>query len=381
MASATFPIIVASVLAAQLIDEFEISRAQVGFLVTAAGLVGALSSPLFGHLTDRLGAVRSVTATLAAGVFTFTAFALSPAYWVLVAAAVVAGLPNGWGNPSTNALIVDNTTPGSRGILTGIKQSGVQFGTFLGGMLLPLFSGWWSWRVAVLMFLVMPVGGLIVIVRHRDPNTHEQTVVERAGGRLPSSVTWIAIYGFISGLATQSIFVFVPLFANEKLGWTVAAAGTLLSIVGITGIAARLFWPRIAERSLGHGRTLRILAWLTTATAVLLWLANADLVPAWVLIPAVMFLGGGAVAWNAVGMLAVMDFAPQGLVGRGTGVVLFGFLLGLAIGPPLMGYSVDRLGTYGPGWLVVAVLLFVAALIAFKIPSPERFAEPMGSHR
>jgi len=91
---------------------------------------------------------------------------------------------------------------------------------------------------------------------------------------------------------------------------------------------------------------------------------------------AVLLLGGGAIAWNAVGMLAVMDFSPEGAVGKGTGLVLLGFLLGLAAGPPLMGLSVDRLGTYTPGWLGTAGLLVVSALLSLKVPSGTTLAEP-----
>lgn len=369
MAISTFPIIVASVLAAQLIDEFEISRAEVGFLVAGTGLVGAVASPLLGRLTDRLGAVRSVIGTLVLGGLTLTAFALSPVYGVLVFAAVLTGIPNGWGNPSTNSLIVDNIPQGERGVLTGIKQSGVQIGAFLGGIFLPLLAGWWSWRVAVLTFLAVPVGGLIGMIGRVDPQTHSERAEARRDGPTPVSVRWIALYGFISGLASQAIIGFLPLFANEDQGWSEAAAGSLIAVVGLTGIAARLLWPRFAERSMGYGRTLRLLAWATTGTALLLWLASIEVIDSWILIPAALLLGGGAVAWNAVGMLAVMDFSPQGLVGKGTGTVLFGFLLGLAVGPALMGYSVDRLGSYGPGWLVTAGLLFVAGALAFKIPA------------
>jgi MFS family permease len=70
-------------------------------------------------------------------------------------------------------------------------------------------------------------------------------------------------------------------------------------------------------------------------------------------------------------MLAVMDLSPHGLVGKGTGLVLFGFLFGLALGPPLMGYSVDTLGTYSPGWLVTAGLFLIAGLLAYRVPPPS----------
>lgn len=368
MATSTFPIIVASVLAAQLIDEFDVSRAQVGLLVTGSALVGSLASPLFGRITDRMGGVGSVIGTFSSGAVTLAALALSPTYGLLLGAAFLSGFPNAWGNPATNALIVENVPAGERGFVTGVKQSGVQFSTFLAGMLLPLLAVWWSWRVAVMAFLVMPAVGLLAMTgRSRTHREHASAGVE--GRDLPAAVARIAVYGFVSALATSAIIEFIPLFANESMGWSEQSAGTLIALMGLTGIGARLFWPRASESRLGHGRTLVILSLMTTGTTLALVLAGLGAAGSWVLVPAVLLLGGGSVAWNAVGMLAVMDLAPGGSVGRGTGRVLLGFLLGLAIGPPLMGYSVDLLGTYTPGWTVSGLLLLSAAVLALRIPS------------
>ncbi len=368
MATSTFPIIVASVLAAELLAEFEATRAQIGLLTTASGLVGALVSPAMGRLTDRIGSVIATRSVLVASAATLTALALSPTYGFLLGAALATGLANGWGNPATNALIVDNVPLGSRGIVTGIKQSGVQIGTFFGGLLLPVFTSWWNWRLAVLMFLAMPLGGFLGLLGVSQAH-HERTRVEWGSSRLPSSVRWIALYGFISGLATQALIAWIPLFAEEDQLWSGPAAGSLIALVGFTGIASRIGWSRASERIIGHGRTLRILSLMTTVSAFLLAFAALDVFPSWVLVPAAVFIGGGAVAWNAVGMLAVMEFSPEGMVGKGTGLVLFGFLFGLAVGPPVMGLSVDVWGTYVPGWITSGVLLTIAAFISFRIPA------------
>jgi MFS family permease len=368
MATSTFAIVVSSVLAVQLIDEFEISRAQIGILALANGIVGAFASPLFGRISDWLGSVRAVTGALVTGALTLSIWAISPSYEVLVLGALLTGLANAWGNPSTNALIVDTIPPGDRGVVTGIKQSGVQIGTFLGGLLLPLFAGWWSWRVAILLFLAMPIGGLIGMIGRHDVNRHQPRKA-RSTARLPVSVRWVAAYGAISGLATSAMLVFLPLFANEHLGWSETAGGAMVALIGFAGIFARVLWPRFSERRIGHGRTLRILAAMSTVSATLLALTSLDVVAGWALFPAVALLGGGAIAWNAVGMLAVMDFAPEGGVGKGTGFVLLGFLTGLALGPPLMGLSVDQLGTYTAGWIGAAVLLAFSALLSFRVPS------------
>jgi MFS family permease len=133
-------------------------------------------------------------------------------------------------------------------------------------------------------------------------------------------------------------------------------------------------WPRLSERWFGHSLTLRILSVMTFFTAIILTLASLDVLPGWTLVPAALLLGGGAVAWNAVGMLAVMDLSPKGAVGKGTGLVLFGFLSGLALGPPLMGLSVDLLDTYTVGWVSAALILVVAATISFRVPSGTTLA-------
>lgn len=367
MAIATFPITAFAVLASELIDEFDVSRAQIGLLVTATGVVGALSSPGFGRLTDRLGPIRSTRGVLLLGTLTLVGVGLAPTYGLLVVGALSTGLPNGWSNPATNSLIVSNLAQGARGVVTGIKQSGVQVGTFLGGLLLPPLAAIFSWRLALGSFIIVPLVGLLVL-----GNRTGTTRAESAGstsGPVPRPVRWVAIYGALSGFSTSAMFGFLPLFAEEDQLWSPAAAGSMVAIVGLIGIAARVGWPAYAERRLGYGPTLRVLASLTATSAVLLALIAGDLLDSWALVPAAILLGGGAIAWNAVGMLAVMDLSSEQMVGKSTGLVLLGFLSGVATGAPVMGWSVDTFETYVPGFAVVAGLLIVDAVLAGLIPA------------
>lgn len=366
MGVATFGQSAFGVLASNLIEEFEVERWQIGILVSASGFTGAALSPIFGRVTDRVGSVRSTVGVMVLAMIAMTLVLSAPTYVVLFAGALIFGFPNGWTNPATNALIVDNVPPGARGVVTGIKQSGVQVGAFLGGILLPLISSISNWRFALASFLVLPVAGLVGMWRR--PGV-ERSASTRGSTRtpVPRVVRWVAVYGTVTGLGVSGIVTFLPLFAEEDQGWSTSQAGLLIAGVGLVAIASRIIWGSASERWLGHGRTLRLLAVLSTLAAALLALASADAVPSWVLVPAALLFGAGASSWNAVGMLVVMDYSLPELVGRGTGLAMLGFLTGVGLGAPLMGLSVDRLGVYTPGWLVLATLFAVSAAVAGMI--------------
>ena len=55
-------------------------------------------------------------------------------------------------------------------------------------------------------------------------------------------------------------------------------------------------------------------------------------------------MGFTASSWNSVGMLAVITRSGLERAGRESGVLMFGFMLGLGIGPPIQGWSVDLTG-------------------------------------
>ena len=116
-------------------------------------------------------------------------------------------------------------------------------------------------------------------------------------------------------------------------------------------------WARLAENRLGSARSLRIVALLAVATGVVM--VVSDLLGPWSIWLAAALTGLSGSAWNAVGMLAIIQVLPTSLAGRGSGVVLLGFLGGLALGAPLVGWSVDTFGTYRPGWMAITVLFAV----------------------
>lgn len=366
MGASTFGLVVFAVLAADLIDEFDVDRWQIGALVTAMTISGALISPSVGTLTDRIGARRATIATLIAAGGALAAMSISPVFGLVAFFALIGGIGQAIANPATNKLISMHVPPGERGVITGIKQSGVQAGTFLGGLLLPVIalSFGWRWAVAVFGLAGLACGLWASVSLPADLAIETDVGSEPSGGRMPPVIRSLAVYGFLLGFAGTAIFTYLPLYAEESLGFSAATAGYVVAFVGSVGVAGRIWWGRLSERSLGAMRSLRIISVLSAVSALLLVAAESN---PWLVWIAALSTGLSASSWNAVGMLAIIQSVPTRRAGRGSGIVLAGFLLGLGLGAPAFGYSVDRLGTYLPGWFAIS-LVFLCALIATREP-------------
>ncbi|MBT5753885.1 MAG: MFS transporter, partial [Acidimicrobiaceae bacterium] len=103
MVSTAYLIFIVSVLASTFIEEFNLSRFELGLIGSLNTAVGAITAPATGRLTDRIGPrLSSVTAQLIAA-FGLALVALSQSVIMLIIAACILGLPQGWGNPTTNA--------------------------------------------------------------------------------------------------------------------------------------------------------------------------------------------------------------------------------------------------------------------------------------
>jgi predicted MFS family arabinose efflux permease len=372
MGAATFGPVVFGVLASDLIDEFAIRRVHVGALVTSWALTGALVSPWMGRSADSIGARRATTLTLAVSALSLAAIAVAPFFWLLALGALLNGVASGASNPATNKLIASHVPLGRQGVITGIKQSGVQFGTFLGGLFLPLIAVTSGWRWAVATFAALPLLGLIASRRAVPPDPPAEAPPPGASppdDELPPIIKRLTVYGFLLGAGGTAVFTYLPLYGEEALGVSQAAAGTAVALMGFVGVVARIAWSRAAEEVLGSRRTLAIIALLAVMAGGVL--AAAPNLGPWALWVGGIATGVSASAWNSVGMLTIIQTVPARLAGRGSGTVLVGFHAGLAGGAPLFGWSVDRLGTYTPGWLGV-MAMFVAGWLVIRERASSR---------
>lgn len=368
MLVSAFQIFALAVLASAIIDDLGVSRTQIGLIGSINTAVGAATAPISGRLTDRIGPGRSMVFVVVLGAVGMGSMAWAPSVGWLWVAALVGGLPQGWGNPATNAYIAAHVPVGRRGPITGIKQSGVTLGVFASGALLPSMSTAWDWRIATWICAAAFAAAALVIggvvdqrpVATAPSNTGQPDPrARRPRTPVPSFVWPLTIYGLLMGTAGGAIGRFLPLFAEESAGVSVEAAGAVVAAAGLLGIVARLIASRQAERRGNSEQLLIAFAIVGSIYCLLLLLVTPD--TQWLLFLTPPISAVGIAAWNAVAMLAVITRSPAGGSGRASGVVMLGFLGGLTISGPIAGLAVDVGEDYNPVWIASAACCAVAA--------------------
>lgn len=362
MAISVYSIPALAVLSGLLIDDLGIDRSQYGITITVLAASNALSAVAAGRLVDRVGGRRVVLGVYALTAGSALLFAVSPSFGVLLVVAALSGLPNGGNNPATNKVIAEYVPPGRRGAIVGTKQSGVQAGMFLVGLLLPALALATSWRWAFATVAGIALVGLAIAARIVPASPGRGTVGDPSGerGPLPSVIRWLVGYAALMGAGGSAVTSFLPLYAHETIGLSVSKAGAAAAAVGFVGMASRIVLGRHMEKIHHVAVPLGLIA-LGSAGSVLAFLAAPGGI-AWLWV-GVGVAGVTIATWNAITMLAAIS-VRGGQAGRATGWVVLGFMGGYASSPSIFGAVVEARGAYTIGWWgVVAVFLAAGVLM------------------
>ena len=294
---------------------------------------------------------------------TILAIAGSPSYPLLLLSAAFGGASIAAANPTTNKLVAVHVPPGQRGVIMGFKQSGVQIGAFAAGAVLAPLAAWLGWRVALLLAAAIPLlgalGTLVVVPADRVGAPSSQSKDEQRAP-MDKAVWWLTAYAFLMGSGVSAVTAYLPLYAVERLDFSIQTAGAVAALIGLVGIAGRIVWGFVSERRSGFVMPLLAMAAGAVASVLLLMAAEENSALVWL---GALLMGATAVTWNAVGMLAVIAMTGPAAAGRASGYVLFGFYGGFVISPLLFGTIVDNTERYEVAWSIVAGIFVLAAVV------------------
>lgn len=227
MAMATSSQFSFGILAGYLLEEFTITRSQLGLLTTAFFIVGGLGSPPAGRFVDVWGGRRVALAAMAIATAGVWAMAAAPSFLLILVGAALGGLALGASNPSTNKLVAAHISPGERGVTMGVKQAGVQVGGFGIGIVLPWVAEQVGWRWALASLGLVSIIVLIAIVFFIPPDERVKEGPGAARERAPleAAVWWMTAYALLMGAGVAGISAYLPLYSQEAVGLSVGGAG------------------------------------------------------------------------------------------------------------------------------------------------------------
>jgi sugar phosphate permease len=363
-------------LAPLLLADLGLTRAQVGLFLPAIYLGGVVMSLPAGWLTDRFGG----RITLAAGQCVTGAFvglaAMAPGLAPMLGLLFLAGL--GWAvvNPATGKAILDCFPARERGFAMGIKQTGLTVGGIAASLTLPALALTHGWRAALtaaaLASLLAAAADLALMPRDRPRATSASGEPARFGdlGRFLGNRSLLVLLasGLALGMTQAAVLAYLALFARERLGLTVVAAGGLLALVQAGGTAGRLGWGIVSDRLFGgRRRPCVIINSLIGGTTSLIF-ASAVALPGPLLGVVAVIAGAGAFGWVGLYLALAAEVGGPRYAGLLTGVAVACAWSGVLVGPPLFGLLLEATGSYQLPWLGLGFLACGAAAALASIP-------------
>jgi predicted MFS family arabinose efflux permease len=361
MALGIMPMVAIGVLAPLLIDDLDISTADVGVLVAIVAGVSAVLSPLAGHYADGMGDRSALLFVLALGIAGLLLMAAAFDYASMAVAIGVAGVCRAGCNPATNRVISVRVPRGRRGWVTGVKQSGEAVAIVLAASLVPAIAVLWGWRAAVLLLAALAGLALIGAALCVHGSLGGAANAASRGGRLRASIHWVNVYCLAMGAAGGAVTAYLPLYAHEEGSFGVAAAGATMVLAGAVALVFRILWSSWSETRFGFPASLASLALLGAVSGIVLAVASS--VGGFGFWLGAALWGASGLAFGSVAMMAVMGEADDHNTGRASGLTVLWFGIGFTVTPPLFGWMVEQNDGYGAGFALVTCLYAVSAVI------------------
>jgi len=326
-------------------EDYGVTTGAAAAAVTAFALAYGLLQVVCGPLGDRYGRYRTIAAAAFVSAFGSAACAAAPDLSTLITARFIAGATIGAFIPLSLAWIGDSFPYAERQpvlarFLIG-QMVGIGFGTALAGALAERYG--WRAIFVILAAVLLLIAVLLAVEARRQPRPIARGAIAQSFARMPQllaerSVRGLLAIGFSEGLLIFGALAFVALHLQRRFGVGPAAAGSLVAIYALGGLAYAAVAPRALRRfgeiglaTLGGGALALGYALLASSP----WLALAGL--------GLAAIGGGFYMFHTTLQTKLTQVAPTA---RGSAVALFATFLfmGQASGVWLGSHLADAVG-------------------------------------
>jgi MFS family permease len=365
LASLVLPVIAALVLPAM-----RLPQSALGWYAAALFGAGAASTLVTPPLVARFGPVRVHQAMLALAAGGLLALASGHAA-ALLPGAVLIGLAYGPANPASSALLARLAPARLRNRVFSLKQIAVPIGGATAGILVPALAAGFGWRASVL-----GLGATLVLVALVIQAWRRR--LDAGSVAAPRAAIWAPLTALASGgpplrlgaaglcfaCVQFSFSAFLVTVLVGVAGWSIGAAGVVLTTGLLVSIAARLALGWVADR-VAPARVLAGLG-IAMAAACLSGLALGPATPPVLVHLVAGVFGFAAFGWNGICLAETARLAPPGQVAAATSGTMTMIYGGACLGPALFGAALAAGGPEaGAAWGLAILAAFALAPLAW----------------
>jgi len=279
------------------------------------------------------------------------------------ASAVIGGGGAAVSTPTSSQLLGRVSPPHLAPLVFSIKQTAVPAGVLICGFLGPAMAGALGWRGAMLATAASCLVGAAMLQPLRARFDDDRIPARRFRlSDFRSTVASVLEASDLRGLSfacfafngVQSVFTAYFVTYLAALGYELAAAGFLFSLVVAVAVPCRILWgwlgsfhipPRLVMAGLALGMAGSVAA---TGLFSAAWpMAAMAMVGA--------MLSATAMSWHGILLSETARLAPAGKVGAVTGGVLSFGQIGALVGPFAFSLLLSLTGGYSAGWALCAI--------------------------
>lgn len=367
-------------LAPFIAPDLKLTHADVGLLASALAVAWAISSLVFGAISDRFGR-RPV---LVPAVFAFSLLSwlsgIARSFGQLFSVRTLMGVAEGPTWSTITATIEESSLPERRGRNVGVVVSAAALvGLALAPILTTQIAARWGWRAACFVAGVPGlVLGIILWKFVREPGEAAAHLHPK-----PSLAGYLSLLryrnmllcclgsaGFMTWLWVMSAFA--PLYITEVNKDSATFAGLILAASGLGAFLWGLLLPWLSDYT-GRKPALLVVA-LVSAAVPLTYQIPFLISHPWLMAVAGFIANGGQCIAALTLVVIPTESVPQQFAATAIGLAtLVGEIIGGTVAPAISGAIADRHGLGSSLWIAAAgaLIVFLAALF-IRETAPSR---------
>ena len=349
-------------------ESFSIDKGTAGLSISIFFLSWGVASLPGGLVMDRYDNRHLVFGGTVVFVIACIVTSVAPNYLVFLVARLVGGATGAflW---TANTNIVSRAFPDSQLALgTSLFVASGPVGQAIAQFFGPILANAAGWRTVFLVYPILAILGIpILYFAAREPVRSDDAVSIAQFGQTLRNPMILTVS--LASACSFALFLFfnswMPTYATEELGVTLAAAGTAAAFMPFAGIIARPGGGWISDRIGGRRRPVIVASFVLSLPLIIAISVTTSSLS----FAALMLLAGASIQL-AIGVyyVYVSELAEPGTRGTSLAMVTSASTMGALIAPAVGGWLIGNI-SWTAGYVFAGLIGFAG--IAFTIVAPE----------